>query len=257
MEQMLTIANQVSGQSQEWIWAAFLVFLRVGGAMAVMPAFGETIVPQRIRLVLTLAFGAVVLPASLPATLPPPGLFAAGTEVAVGLMLGIGMRLFVLSLQTAAVMAANALSLAQLFGGTGPEPQPAIGNLLTMSALALAVALGLHVKVASLFILSYQVIPAGSSVLQSDLAQWGIAQITSTFALAFSLAAPFVLASVIYNLALGIINRAMPSLMVTMVGAPLLTGGALVMMALVLPLMLSIWLGAFDLFLAHPFRAAP
>lgn len=257
MEQILILATQMSGQSQDWLWAALLVFLRLGAAMSVMPAFGETVVPQRVRLVLALAFSAVVLPASLPVVLPPPGILAAATEVVVGLMLGIGMRLFVLALQTAAVMAANALSLAQLFGGTGPEPQPAIGNLLSMAALALAVAAGLHVKVASLFILSYQVLPAGSPLTQADLTQWGIAQITRTFALSFALAAPFVLASVVYNLALGIINRAMPSLMVTMVGAPLLTGGALVLMALVFPLVLSVWLGAFDTFLAQPFRAAP
>ncbi len=257
MEQILKIATEMSGQSQDWLWAALLVFLRLGAAMSVMPAFGEAVVPQRVRLLLALGFSAVVLPVSLTPGLPAPGILAAGSEVVVGLMLGIGLRLFVLALQTAAVMVANALSLAQLFGGTGPEPQPAIGNLLTMSALALAVAMGLHVKIASLFILSYQVLPAGFPLSQSDLTRWGLAQISSTFALSFELAAPFVLASVVYNLALGIINRAMPMLMVTMVGAPLLTGGGLVLMALVFPLVLSVWLGAFDTFLAKPFQAPP
>ncbi|MFC3118840.1 flagellar biosynthetic protein FliR [Jhaorihella thermophila] len=38
--------------------------------------------------------------------------------------------------------------------------------------------------------------------------------------LPFSLSAPFVIASLLYNLTLGAINRAMPQLMVTLVGAP-------------------------------------
>ena len=257
MEQVLQIATQMSGQSQDWLWAAALVFLRVGAAMALIPAFGETVVPQRVRLGLALAFSAVVLPASLTPDLAPPGLFVAGAEVIVGLMLGIGLRLFVLALQTAGAIAANAMSLAQLFGGTGPEPQPAIGNLLTMGAFALAVILGLHVKLAAFFIYSYQMLPAGGALSEADISQWGIAQISTCFALAFSLSAPFVLASVVYNLALGVINKAMPQLMVTMVGAPLLTGGALFLMLLTAPLILSIWREAFDLFLAQPFRTSP
>jgi flagellar biosynthetic protein FliR len=257
MDQILQIAAQLSGQSMDWLWAAVLVFLRVGTTMSLMPAFGETVVPQRIRLVLALGFTAVVLPVTLTPQTTPPGLFAAGTEVMVGLMLGIGLRLFILALQTTAIIAANAMSLAQLFGGVGPEPQPAFANLLTMAGLALALMMGLHIKIASLFILSYQVLPAGAPISQADISQWGIAQISACFALAFALSAPFVLASVVYNLALGVINRAMPQLMVTMVGAPLLTGGALMLMILTLPLMLSIWLEAFDLFLAQPFRVAP
>ena len=115
----------------------------------------------------------------------------------------------------------------------------------------------LHVKIASFFIMSYQMLPAGAPLSQADVSQWGIAQITVSFALAFSLAAPFVLASVVYNLALGVINKAMPQLMVTMVGAPLLTGGALMLMFLTAPLMLTIWREAFDAFLAQPFRTPP
>lgn len=257
MKQILQIATQMSGQSQDWLWAALLVFLRVGAAMALMPAFGETVVPQRVRLGLAIAFTAIVLPVVVPVQMPPAGVLAAGTEVLIGLMLGIGLRLFVLALQTAGAIAANAMSLAQLFGGTGPEPQPALGNLLTMAALALAVISGLHVKLASLFILSYQMLPAGTPLNQADVGQWGIAQISAGFQLAFVLSAPFALASVVYNLALGVINRAMPQLMVTMVGAPLLTGGALILMILTLPLILTIWREGFDAFLANPLWTRP
>jgi flagellar biosynthetic protein FliR len=257
MEQMLQIAAQMSGQSQDWLWAALLVFLRIGAAMALMPAFGETVVPARIRLALALAFTAVVMPASLASQNAPPGALAAGGEVMIGLMLGIGLRLFILALQTAAVIAASAMSLTQLFGGTGPEPQPAFGNLLTMAALALAVLSGLHIKVASFFIVSYQIFPAGAPLAQSDVSQWGIAQISGFFSLAFSLSAPFVLASVVYNLALGVINKSMPQLMVTMVGAPLLTGGAMFLMILTLPVILSVWHEAFNAFLANPYHTLP
>jgi flagellar biosynthetic protein FliR len=76
--------------------------------------------------------------------------------------------------------------------------------------------------------------------------------VARAFALAFSLAAPFVVASFLYNLALGAINRAMPQLMVAFVGAPVITAGGLVLLALALPALLGVWLAAFDEFLARP-----
>jgi flagellar biosynthetic protein FliR len=247
-----------TGLAQGWLWAATLVFLRVGAVMALMPAFGDRAVPARVRLILALAFTLIVAPnvaqgmeGQLPALLP------AAVEVLTGLALGIGLRLFVFALELAASITANATSLAQLFGGSTPEPQPAVGHLLTMAGLGLAVLSGLHVKAASLLILSYSVIPSGAFPAASDMADWGLAQIVQFFALAFTLAAPFVIASVLYNVALGIINRAMPQLAVTLVGAPLLSGAALILMAVILPLLMSVWWGRFDDFLAQPFRATP
>ena len=258
---MIPLLDQLTaamGLGQDWFRAVALVFLRVGAVMALMPAFGEQVVPQRIRLILTLAFTAIVAPAVFAPVTATTGLVGpAAIEVAVGLAIGIGLRMFILALQMAASIIAQVTSLSQLFGGTTPEPQPAIGNLLTVAALALAVLAGLHIKAASLLILSYQVLPAGGIPNSADMADWGLMQITNALVLAFSLAAPFVIGSVIYNVALGIINKAMPQLAVSLVGAPALTFGSLFLMALIAPLALTVWLHSFDTFLAAPFTVAP
>ena len=255
MNDLLNQLTPLLGLGQDWLRIAVLVFLRVGAAVFLMPAFGEATVPQRVRLVLALAFTAIVAPAVAPhlALTPDDWLGPAGIEVLAGLALGIGLRLFVLALQMAGAIIAQASSLSQLFGGATPEPQPAIGNLLTMASLALAVLSGLHVKAASLLILSYDILPAGRLPSVADLADWGVMRVAQSMVLAFSLAAPFVIASVLYNFALGIINKAMPQLSVSLVGAPALTAGTLVLMAIVVPLVLSIWLGGFNGFLANPF----
>ncbi|MFM2349546.1 MAG: hypothetical protein RIR04_512 [Pseudomonadota bacterium] len=249
---------QAAGVTQDWLWPAVLVFLRVGAAMALMPAFGEQVVPQRVRLMLAVAFTAVVLPTVAGGMRDLPSLpLAAGVEVLAGLTLGIGLRLFVLALQTAAAIVAQTTSLSQLFGGATPEPQPAIGNLLNMAALALAVQAGLHVRAASLLMMSYDILPAGRLPAAADLAQWGLQRVVAATVLALSLAAPFVIGSVIYNVALGVINRAMPQMPVSLVGAPVLTGAALILMALVAPLILALWLQGFNAFLANPTLVSP
>lgn len=238
--------------------SAALVFLRVGAALAVMPAFGEQVVPRRVRLVLALAFTAIVGPAVAPDMGLIDGPLRAGAiEVMVGLGIGISLRLFIFALQIAASIIAQVTSLSQLFGGATPDPQPAIGNLLVVSGLALAVVAGLHVKAASLLILSYRILPAGHFPGTADMAGWGLHQIVRAFALAFALAAPFVIGSVLYNVALGIINKTMPQLSVAMVGAPLLTAASLALMVVAVPLMLGVWLYSFDGFLAAPFKVGP
>jgi flagellar biosynthesis protein FliR len=239
-------------------WAAVLAFLRTGAMVALMPGLGDQAVPQRIKLALVIAFTLVIAPiiAENP-DLPPPALVALAGEAAVGLILGIGMRLFLLALQTAAVIIAQATTLSQLFAGATPDPQPAIGNLFLVAGIALALVAGLHVDAARLVLLSYDILPAGGYPSSAVVADWNLGLVSRTFSLAFSLAAPFVIASMIYNLALGAINRAMPQLMVSMVGAPLLTLGALALLAIAAPLLLAVWLQAFEAYLADPFGAQP
>lgn len=243
---------------QEWLAVGFAVFLRVGAAMALFPAFGERTVPERVRLVLALAFTLVVLPAVAPRLRPvvteigAPGLFLL-TETIAGLAIGVVIRLFVMVLQMAGSMAAQATSLAQIFGGQNADPQPAMGHVLLVAGLALAVMLGLHVRLAEILIVSYDIFPPGALPGAEIVSSWGMVRIAKAFALAFTLAAPFVVASLVYNVALGVINRAMPQLMVAFVGAPAITAGGLLLLFLTAPILLGVWGDAFAGFLADPF----
>lgn len=233
----------------------FHVFLRIGAMASLLPAFGEQSIPMRIKLAIAIALTLVVAPAVTPID---PALGLAGfvwitvTETLSGLLLGIGMRLFVFALQTAGSMAAQSMSLSQLFGQAGTDPMPAMSHVLTLAGLTLAVTVGLHVRVAELAIHSYEIFPMGRLPLAADLGKWGVTRVAETFALAFRLAAPFLIVSTLYNLALGVINRAMPQLMVAFVGAPLITAGGLGLLLVVSGSLLSLWLELFLTFLANP-----
>lgn len=233
----------------------FHVFLRIGALAALLPAFGEQSIPARIKLAIAIAFTIIVAPAVLPiAAAPGVGGFAwmVVTESFAGLLLGIGLRLFVLALQTAGAMAAQSMSLSQLFGQAGGDPMPGMSHILTLAGLTLAVTAGLHIRVAELAIRSYEFLPMGELPLAADVSQWGLARVAEAFSLAFRLAAPFLIASTLYNLAMGVINRAMPQLMVAFVGAPLITAGGLGMLLIVSAPLLSLWLEMLLKFMANP-----
>nr|WP_214648056.1 flagellar biosynthetic protein FliR [Ruegeria lacuscaerulensis] len=246
-------------QLGDGLWHLFAVFLRVSALVSLLPAFGERSIPTRVKLGISVAFTLIILPAT-PAPIPSPGLLPMVrlivTEILVGVALGLGLRLFVLALQTAGSIAAQATSLSQILGGAAADPVPAMGYMLTLAGLTLAVLLGLHVHVAQFLIHSYMLFPMGVAPAASDLSEWGVQRIARSFSLAFSLAMPFVIASLIYNLALGVINRAMPQLMVAFVGAPAITFAGLFLLFAGTPLILSVWADALFSFIVNPVGAS-
>jgi flagellar biosynthetic protein FliR len=255
---ILTALSTILELAEGLAWAAALAFVRIGAMVALMPGLGDPAVPQRVKLALVVAFTLVVAPLLADSVGgQEPSFLALGGEAVAGLILGVGLRLFIVALQTAAAIIAQATTLSQLFSGTAPEPQPAIGNLFVIAAVALAMMAGLHVRAAELVLLSYDILPAGGRPSAAAAADWSLALVSRTFSLAFTLAAPFVIASMLYNLALGAINRAMPTLMVSMVGAPALTLGALALLSIATPVILAVWLAAFGEHFAQPFTVAP
>lgn len=254
---MIELADTLLSWGRAAFLLSFAVFLRMGAAMAVLPAFGEQSVPRRVRLVLALALTALVTPMVADRVLPlvadgqiPGRLYL--TEPIAGLALGIAIRLFIYALQIAGEIAAQSASLAQIFGGTAVDAQPAFGHVLLVGGLALAAMTGLHVKIVGAYAQSYDMLPPGEFAPATVLTSWGVGRMAEAFALAFTVASPFVIASLIYNLTLGVINRAMPQLMVAFVGAPAISGGGLLVLFLAAPVLLAHWLDAFDLFLADP-----
>lgn len=232
-----------------------LVFMRIGAITMLLPGFGEQSIPMRIRLVITLAFTTIVWPVVSPQVdLTQNALiFAMIAEAAVGLIIGISIRLMVMALQLAGSIAAQSTSISQIAGANAtPDPLPAVGNLLVMAGLALILAGGLHIKAAMAMIHSFEVLPIGQLPIGSEVAEWGVARIASVFALAIGLASPFIVASFAYNIGLGAINRAMPSLMVAFVGAPAITAGAIIILMLAAPVILMFWSGQVDAVLINP-----
>jgi flagellar biosynthetic protein FliR len=257
---MIELPTTLTSSLTSGFWHVLVVFFRVGAFVALMPAFGEAVIPARIKLAVAIAFTLIVAPAVSPLELP----MQVGSTVILiiaetinGLMLGIGLRMFILALQTAGSIAAQSTSLSQILGGAAVEPIPAMGYILVFAALALAVTTGLHIKASALVIFSYQVLPMGMFPDPTDLSSWGVKQVGHAFSLAFTLAAPFMVISLLYNLALGAINKAMPQLMVAFVGAPVITAGGLFVICLASPVLLQTWLEALDFFLSKPFGGQP
>ncbi|MDH3666341.1 MAG: flagellar biosynthetic protein FliR [Paracoccaceae bacterium] len=239
-------------------FVAIGVFARIGAALFLVPGFGERAVPVRVRLGAALALTLLLAPIIAPlAGQSPPTPAALGwlvlAEAAAGLIIGLAFRLLVMALQVCGAIAAQNLSVAHMFGaGVAPEPEPTIATMLGMGGIVLAMIAGLHVHLVAALTGLYGVLPFGRMPGGAELAQWSTAQVAGGFALGLSLALPFVGLAFLYNLALGAISRAMPQLLVALVGLPLLIGLGLVGLYLVLPELFARWSVALGLVLTDP-----
>ncbi len=255
---MLEGLAEILQQSEASLAGLILVFVRVAAAVALMPGFGEQAIPSRVRLMAAIGFTLVVWPMVAPnlseinPALPSMGGLVV-IEAGIGFLIGISLRLLVMAIQFAGSVAAQSTAITQVAGvGVTPDPMPAIGNILMLGGLALALVTGLHIKASLAIASTYELFPLGTIPIAGDIAEWGTARVAGVFAFGFTLAAPFVIASFAYNLALGAINRAMPTLLVAFVGAPLITAGALLILLLAGPTIIVVWNERLDLLLTNP-----
>lgn len=236
----------------------FLVFVRTAAMTFFLPGFGESYVSVRVKLVLALGLAALAFPMVGPQISVDPanqhqvfGLI--GSEAVAGLFWGVMIRLVIFALQIAGSIISQATSLAQIFGGSvNMDAQPAMGHILVISGLALLSILGLHEIYVVYVLNSYLATPVGVLMSGVQVADYSSHHIARAFALAFQLAAAALTAALLYNVILGVINRAMPQLLVSFVGAPAITAGGLLILYLLAPAILDVWLGFVETTIASP-----
>jgi flagellar biosynthetic protein FliR len=237
-----------------------LVACRIGAAVIALPAFGEAEVPVTVKAGIALSFSAVLWPIVSPG-LPPPPIDAAKavllviTECLVGLWLGALARMVVLVLPLAAQFVGFLLGLSSAvlfdpaFGATGT----ALSRLLGLGAIVLLFATGLHALPLAALVGSYAVIPAGAPFPAEAAAEAAVRMLAATFGLAFQLSGPFVLAGIVFQLALGVMSRIVPQMQVYFVAMPVQIVGGLALMALLAGGLLGAWVeGARALFSSMP-----
>ncbi len=223
---------------------AFLVFMRVGTAFFLLPGIGSRNTPPKLRLMIAFLFTYLLVPLSgqVEPDLSRAGYVAAcGNEVISGAVIGFLCRSLFWAIEIAGTMAAQAISLAQILGNQVEQPQPAIGQFLYYAALALAMLLDFHFMVLKAMIDSYQLMPIGTGIAPEVAAKLTVDTFVRLFDIAVGLAGPFLVIAVLYNLCLGVINKAMPQLMVAFVGAPAISWLGLLVLMLSAPVLLSVW----------------
>ena len=221
------------------------VMARTLAACFLFPGFSEPFLPMRYRLMCGFGIGVVIFPFVVSETNVDNSITALsliGSETVIGLFFGVMVRMAIFALQTAGAIAAQSLSLAQLGNFTTIDPMPAISQVMYVSGLAAFFIFGLHIRLIEIFAQTFLIFEFGHPLVGWQAASSVVLQSGKALALALQLAFPFCLLAVLFNFTLGAINKAMPQLMVALVGAPAAVGIALLLLALTITPILMSWL---------------
>ena len=231
-----------------------LIFSRVGAMLMLIPALGETAIPARMRLGFALAMSAVLYPLissqlpALPTTLPEIVVVVLH-EIAVGLILGAIARLAVSGTQAAGAVIASSsgLSVAQAADPTNGDMQGAlIGAFLSFLGITLIFATDLHHVALSAIHDSYMIFTPKEPLMFGDAAQTVVDTVAGAFVIGVQMSAPFIVFGLVFNLGMGILSRLMPQLQVFFIAMPATVGVGLILMALLLTMMMTLYLMHFE-----------
>ena len=248
MEQYATVQQVFTGG---------LVFARVGAMIMTMPGLGDTPTPVRIRLAFALLMSLVVTPIVAP-TLPqvPPSTGELGAdvlrEVIIGLAIGAILRAFMAAMATAGevISLSTTLSFAQTANPTQAQQNTTIATFLSLMAVVLLMAANLHHLFIAAMVRSYTLFPYSHPPPVADFAELAIRTIGGAFALGVQLAAPILAFSLVFNIATGLVGRAMPQFQIFFAAAPLTVLLGLSVLMLSVGLIGMVWLQRYNMFLS-------
>lgn len=210
------------------VWAAGLVFLRVGAIVMLIPGLGEAAVPPRIRLSFALLLTLLLTPvvaATLPALPTTVGELGgqAIREVLIGLVIGGVLRIFLAALGVAGevVSMQTTLSFAQTANPLQAQPGTTLATFLTLFGVVLIFAADLHHGFIGAVSGSYRLFPVGAGMPVNDAAALAVRVTGDAFSVGVQMAAPVIVFGLIFNVAAGLIGRAMPQFQVFFAATPL------------------------------------
>ena len=209
-----------------------------------LPGVGEAEAPAVFRAGLTLALVMLVLP-GVGQVAPAEGWASAAmvaAELLYGGVLGWLARCITLALPMAGQLISFMTGLSSVI-----SPDPALGQasaimrLFSIAAPVLALTTGLWALPVAALMGSYTLVPPGHLIPVADSAQAAMQAVSEAFGLALRLAAPFVVASLVWQVGLGLLGRLVPQLQIYFAAVPGQIVGGLALLGLLSAGIASAW----------------
>ena len=229
-----------------------LVFARVGAMVMLLPGFGESNIPVRIKLAIALLLTLIILPLHRAAyQVDLTSMSSLGVlmvhEIVIGIVLGATARVTLSALAVAGSVIAQQLGLGFVTAVDPTQGQQGllIGNFLTILGMTLLFATDSHHLVIAALNESYRIFSPGELMPSGDVAALATRAFAAAFKIGMQLSAPFLVFGLVFNIGLGVLARLMPAMQVYFVGVPLSIMVGFLIFAFVLTGMMGTYLNYF------------
>jgi flagellar biosynthetic protein FliR len=221
--------------------ATFIVFCRIGACMMLMPGFSSINVPVQVRLFIAIVTSFALTPLLIGILRPlladaQPFTLAyfIGTELFVGGAIGLGGRVFFLALQTMATAMTSAIGMSNIPGTQigDVDASPALVSMIMAGVTTLFFMTDQHWQVVRGLLNSYDLwrpgLWIGGDVALSQL----LDRLGAAFVMTLRITSPFIVYSVVVNLAIALINKLTPAIPVYFISIPFVLLGGLLLLYL-------------------------
>ena len=219
----------------------------------VLPGFGSARISTNIRLFLAVAISMAVLPVLWDTIYPKAseptatylGLIA--SETLIGAVYGLIARLYALGLQFAGTIVAMSIGFTAPGGHDVLEDtsENQLTTLLTFSGLLLLFMLDFHHVVFRALVESYAATPVGAIADPQRMLITLTDTLRASTYLMLQLASPFLIYGLMFNVAIGLINKLAPQIPVFFISTPFLLVGGIFLLYLSIAVMIRQFAGGF------------
>ena len=212
-----------------------LVATRIAGFVVTSPFPGQNVAAsQRVTLfcVLTWLASTFAPEAGLPATLDLSLVARGVLELGCGLLIGLAFYtvFFIADVTGATIGQATGLGSPSVLNPTLEAPDTVVGRIVTLCAMLVALAAGVHRVALAALLESFRAVPVGQ-VGALDGPMLGLVDLwVASFASGVRLAVPVVVVTLLVQLSLAIVSRSAPSLQIFSVGFTLLLASGIAVM---------------------------
>ncbi len=234
--------------TQLFVFPFFMVFLRLGTAMLVMPAIADASITPRIRLLAGVSIAFLMYPVlaskipDLPNSTAVMVTMALG-EMLIGLLMALGARLFLATMAVAGDIMSfmSGFQAATLFDPRLGAISTAPALLLTLIGSMMVLATGLHLVMLQAIFDSYDILPVGELPLMGDVLASLVKLIGDIYLIGVKLAAPVVTIGFLVYMGFGLLNRLVPQVQAFFIALPLTLALGLFILGVTLASMLTLF----------------
>ncbi|WP_018152020.1 flagellar biosynthetic protein FliR [Leeia oryzae] len=230
----------------------FWPLVRILAFLAVDPIFSIRTIPRRVTIGLAVALTVVVAPSleTLPLGQPsgPSALLLLMQQMVVGVSMGFVSRMTFTAIEMAGNLSGMQMGLsfaAQIDPVHGAQT-PVIGQLMSIFATLLFLAMNGHLMMLATLVESFHVLPISPSPVAAGAFSSIVYYAEKIFSLGIVLALPVVATLLMTNLVIGVIARASPQMNLFAVGFPITLVVGFAALYFALPAMPAILGGVFD-----------
>lgn len=230
----------------EQIMLFLFVLVRVAAILFVIPFFESRNVPILVKVGLAVSVSWLLLPRlniTAPSMNSTTVMFALGigSEIAIGLIIGLMVKLLFAGIQLAGQVAGFQMgfAIANVVDPASSLQMPILSQFLNLFAFLIFITLNIHYYFLQALVNGFDIIPFWGARFEGNLFGLIMDTTANAFTIAVQIGAPVMVALLLTSVALGLIARTVPQMQIFIVAMPLKIILGLIFLGFSLPYCMS------------------